>query len=81
MGAVLDFSDASLFDAVVASKTVTRGDAVFVKVVSCGCCSNGCVCGNVLDVPRGFPVTTCNHHQRVSHPRETGIHKIPKVSG
>jgi len=33
-----------------------------IKHVTCGCCSNGCVCANHCDVPNGRPVKACQTH-------------------
>lgn len=33
------------------------------KLVTCGCCSQGCVCPNHQDVPRGLRVRVCAHHR------------------
>lgn len=33
-----------------------------VKVLTCGCCSNGCVCVHHQDTPMGRPPFKCNLH-------------------
>lgn len=38
------------------------------RTVSCGCCTDGCVCWNHRDVPRGRPVTQCAFHNEHGHP-------------
>lgn len=42
-----------------------------IRTVSCGCCTNGCVCANHQDTPNGRPVTVCAVHQRTPHPHTT----------
>ena len=39
--------------------------------VSCGCCTNGCICWNHQDTPRGLSPTVCPFHQTTPHPHET----------
>lgn len=34
-----------------------------IKLVSCGCCSNGCTCWNHRDVPNGRPERKCELHK------------------
>lgn len=33
------------------------------RKVSCGCCTNGCVCFNHRDVPKGIVVKVCDFHK------------------
>lgn len=44
-----------------------------MRTVSCGCCTEGCVCWNHQDVPAGRPVATCSYHQRHPHPHATSL--------
>jgi hypothetical protein len=30
--------------------------------VTCGCCSNGCVCHNHKDIPKGIKPAVCEYH-------------------
>ena len=39
--------------------------------VSCGCCTQGCVCSLHRYLNRGIAVHTCDYHQTVKHPRIT----------
>lgn len=34
-----------------------------VKTLTCGCCSNGCVCQNHMDIPNGRPPKKCEMHE------------------
>lgn len=36
------------------------------KTLTCGCCSNGCVCWNHQDTPAGRPPTRCEHHTKAT---------------
>jgi hypothetical protein len=33
-----------------------------IRTLSCGCCTNGCVCWNHRDEPNGRTVTACAYH-------------------
>ncbi len=37
-------------------------DALEPRVVSCGCCTNGCICHNHMDIPRGQRPQKCAIH-------------------
>ena len=47
-----------------------------VRTVTCGCCTNGCVCVHHQDVPRGLQVRTCDLHR----PRTSERPKRPTVA-
>jgi hypothetical protein len=42
-----------------------------IHTVSCGCCTNGCVCWNHQDVRIGIPVKVCDYHKTIPHPKVT----------
>ncbi len=37
-------------------------DTTTPRSVSCGCCTNGCVCSNHMDIPRGMVPGPCAYH-------------------
>lgn len=45
-----------------ASVLTDRERSGFVRVVTCGCCTNGCCCHHHQDTPRGRPPRTCELH-------------------
>lgn len=38
-----------------------------LKLVSCGCCSNGCVCWNHQNARMAVPARTCELHETIKH--------------
>lgn len=47
----------------IASEVRETGTAEgLVRQISCGCCTNGCVCHNHMDIPRGLRPQKCALH-------------------
>ena len=40
-----------------------------IKVISCGCCTNGCICHNHMDIPRGDKPGQCEVHKGWTKPQ------------
>lgn len=38
------------------------------RVLTCGCCTNGCTCFNHQDTPRGMPPRKCDEHKAMRVP-------------
>lgn len=45
-----------------------------MKIVSCGCCSGGCVCFNHQDIPRGVKPGKCEIHKKCPTGYEWAAH-------
>ena len=52
-----------------------------INHVTCGCCSNGCVCEHHQDVPRGFKVSACAHHSAMPYAPLDRSYRFDVVTG
>ena len=48
-------------------EAILRAKGIDVKKLTCGCCTNGCVCHHHQDIPRGIKPKICSIHKHQSN--------------